>query len=191
MHAILRVIAVKQRLIALHSDVCGDVVRLGLTDQRVEQEAVHDLQRGLLDVLVRAVDGVAGLEADDCPPTPLRERGAGLRRVFAVGTQLRLQILALDDGDRASNEHFVLAVDGGDSGVSLVCCAEDVLGLFLLVVGVDLVHGQDAQVPAGMILEHDVVAQFQPARRIRGADRVMGRLQSVLSASRISCTVRS
>ena len=50
----------------------------------MEQEAVANLERGLLDVFVRAMGRVAGLEGDDFAPSELAERGAGLARVEPV-----------------------------------------------------------------------------------------------------------
>ena len=61
MDAILGVVALQQRLITLHADIRRDVIRLGLAYEGVKQQAVYDFQRSLLDVLMGAVDGVAGL----------------------------------------------------------------------------------------------------------------------------------
>ena len=168
MNAILRVIPLQQRLVAAHSHIRGDVARLGLTHERVEQQAIDDLQRGLLNVLMRAMDGVTGLESDDCAPMSLCERCAGLRRVLAVGAELLLQILALDDRDGAADQHVVLAIHGRDARVRLFGGAENVLRLNLLIVGVDLIHRQDAQMSAGLIHQHHFLALLQSTRGICG-----------------------
>ena len=86
-HAILRVVVVEQDLVAAHAHVGRDVVVLGLADQRVQQQAVDDLERGLLEVLVRAVHRVARLEADDALPLALGERAARVGRIERVGPE--------------------------------------------------------------------------------------------------------
>ena len=50
----------------------------------MEQQAVANFERGLLDVLVRAMGRVAGLEGDDFAPSALAERGARLARLEPV-----------------------------------------------------------------------------------------------------------
>ncbi len=56
---VLRVVALEQGLVAAHPYVGRHVVGLRRTDQRVHQQPVDDLERALLDVLVRSVDRVA------------------------------------------------------------------------------------------------------------------------------------
>ena len=73
-HPLGVVVAVHQDLVAAHPHVRGDVARLGLADQGVQEEPVGDLQRGLGQVLVGAVDRVPGLEGDDPLPAPVGER---------------------------------------------------------------------------------------------------------------------
>src|SRR5215210_81361 len=65
---VLRVVVLHQDLVAAHPHVGGDVAGLGLADQRVDEEAVGDLEGALGQVLVRSVDRVAGLEGDDALP---------------------------------------------------------------------------------------------------------------------------
>ncbi len=73
-HHVVRVVVVlHQDLVALHPHVSGDVALLGLADQRMDVEAVADLERGLRQVLVRPVDRVTGLERDDALPAPVGE----------------------------------------------------------------------------------------------------------------------
>src|SRR4028119_1158902 len=73
--AVLRVVPLENYLVGAHPHVRRDVLSAGLSDQRVEQEAVDDFEGALLDVLVGAVDGVARLEADDALPALLGEIG--------------------------------------------------------------------------------------------------------------------
>ena len=76
--AVGRVVVVEQHPIAAHAHVGGNVVVLGLADQRVQQQAVGDFEGALLQVLVGAVDRVAGLEADDRLPLAFGEGAARL-----------------------------------------------------------------------------------------------------------------
>ena len=78
--AVLRVVALEQRLVAPHPHVRRDVVGLRRADERVDEQAVDDLERALLDVLVRPVDRVAGLEPDDGPPAALARTSARVSR---------------------------------------------------------------------------------------------------------------
>src|SRR5579884_184309 len=71
-HAIRRVVVLKEHFVAAHAYIGGDIVALGLTDQGMQVEAIHRLQGTLLDVFVRAMDGVARLEADDALPAARR-----------------------------------------------------------------------------------------------------------------------
>ena len=120
----------------------------------MQEQAVHDLERALLDVLVRAVDRVARLEADDGAPAALLELGARLRGRQAV---LREVIVRrhFEYAERAAEEHVALRVDGGDAGVRLVFGAVDLARLEPLVVAEllrDLHDGEDA---AGFVRERD------------------------------------
>ena len=74
----------EQDLVAAHARGGGDVVALGLADQRVDDQPVGDLERAAQQVLVRAVDGVAGLEGHGAPPARVRDELAKLRRIAVV-----------------------------------------------------------------------------------------------------------
>jgi hypothetical protein len=71
-------------VVALHAYVGGDIAGLGLPDERMDQQAVDDLESALGDVLVGAVDRVAGLKRDDCFPALLGEGSPGLGRREAI-----------------------------------------------------------------------------------------------------------
>ena len=79
-HAVGRVVVVDEDAVALDARRGGHVVGLRLADERVDEQAVDGLERALRQVLVRAVDRVAGLEADDAAPASLRERLARVSR---------------------------------------------------------------------------------------------------------------
>ena len=73
-HAVGGVVVLDQHAVALDARRGRDVVALRVADERVDQEAVDGLERALGQVLVRAVDRVAGLEADHALPPALGER---------------------------------------------------------------------------------------------------------------------
>ncbi len=77
-HAVVRVVVLHQDLVALHPDLGGDVVALGATHQRVDQQSVDAFQRNLRQVLVRPMDRVTGLESNERLPAPLRDLLADL-----------------------------------------------------------------------------------------------------------------
>jgi hypothetical protein len=83
---ILRVIAADEHAVGLDAGLRGDVVRLRLADERVDEQAVHGLEGALRQVLVGPVDRVAGLKADHAAPSALGEERPG---VGGVAVQLR------------------------------------------------------------------------------------------------------
>ena len=128
----------------------------------MQQQAVDGLQRALLDVLVGAVHGVAGLEADDRLPAALGEGGARLLRVAAVLEELGV-LLALEQTDRAAEQHLVLGVDGGDAGVLLLVGAVDEARFVLLVV----LEGLSTSMTASALPASSVSAICLPSKRLR------------------------
>ena len=97
--ALGRVVVLDQDLVAAHAGAGGDVVVLRLADDRVDEEPVDDLEGRLRQVLVRAVDRVARLEADDAPPAALVEGPAGVERIERELREQRRQ--PLEDGHPA------------------------------------------------------------------------------------------
>src|SRR5260370_27914758 len=77
----LRVVQLKQNFVGVHPDCGGQVVALGLSDQRMNHQAVAYFERRFLDVFVRAMSRIAGLERDDLFPSTLAKRRAGLPRL--------------------------------------------------------------------------------------------------------------
>ena len=156
--AVMRVVVVHQDLVALHPHVGGDVALLGLADQRVQEEAVADLERRLRQVLVGAMDRVAGLEGDDPLPAAIGELLARLggrevaahERLFVVGGRVGL--------DLAGDAAVALLLGGGDSRMSVVGGPVDVLGLLLDVALEDLADPDPAEGLAVVGAERDDVA---------------------------------
>src|SRR5215211_8280115 len=134
---LLGVIALEDDLVGAHPDCGRDVVRLGLSDQGVEEEAVHGLKGALLDVLVGAVDGVTGLEADYALPALLDEHCSQLSRFVvvagegaAVGRPYELHL--------APEQYLSLLVERGYAGVLPIRGPVDHLSLAFLIVTVAL-----------------------------------------------------
>jgi hypothetical protein len=165
-HAVVGVVALHEDLVAAHPHVGGDVALLRLADDRVQEQPVRDLQGGLGQVLVRAVDRVARLEGDDAAPAALLERLARLgggeqalrERLLVVGQRLGL--------DRAGQAAVPLPVDRGDAGVGVVGCPVDLLRLALDVAVEDLFDGESPEPFAvvGGDLDHVSLRRLQVGR---------------------------
>ena len=147
-HVVRVVVVVHEDLVALHPHVSGDVALLGLADQRVDVEAVADLERGLGQVLVRPVDRVAGLEGDDALPAAV---GECLLRLLGRLVALHERFLVVGervDLDRPGQAAVALLADGRDARVLVVGRQIDLLGLELDVLLVDLLDGEAAELLA-------------------------------------------
>ena len=68
----------------------GGTSSLFVAPIRVHEQPVDDLEGAFLDVLVRTVDRVTGLEPDDRLPPTLRELGSGFGRREPVGLEVRM-----------------------------------------------------------------------------------------------------
>ncbi len=158
--AVVRVVVLHQHLVAAHPHVGGDVAGLGLADQRVDEEPVAGLQRGLGQVLVGAVDRVAGLEGDDLLPAARLEVGLVLGRRLVAAHEGLLVVGQRVDLDRAGEHPVALLVDRGDAGVGLVGRPVDLLGLALDVALPDLLDGEPAQRLALVAGQGDDVADL-------------------------------
>ena len=141
-HVLGVVVVVHQDLVAAHPHVGRDVALLGLADQRVDEQPVADLERGLGQVLVRPVDRVAGLERDDALPAALLERRLGLGRRRVAAHERVLVVRQRVGLDRAGEAAGALGADRGDARVLLVGRAVDLLGLELDVLVEDLLDGE-------------------------------------------------
>src|SRR5215204_5544079 len=131
---VLGVVALQDRLVGAHPDVGGDIRGAGLSDERVQEQPVDYLQGALLDILVRAVHGVTGLETDDALPAFVREDLAQAARLVVVGRErLRVRIVH-EQRYLAAEKHILLAVDGGDAWMLRARGTVDLAGLVLLVV---------------------------------------------------------
>src|SRR5262245_17641563 len=156
-HAVGWVVVLDEDAVALDAGRGRHVVGLRLADQRVDEQPVDGLERALRQVLMRAVDRVARLEADDAAPASLLERLAGVRRVEG---ELRERWLGtVEDRDLAGEVEGVLRVEAGDSGMRLVGRAEAALGLALLVVLEGLLDVEDRQRAPVCVDERDAFSR--------------------------------
>src|SRR5439155_986940 len=83
------------------------------------KEQRHDPQLGLLDVLVRAMDRIARLEADDPAPAAGREQAARLSRRMAELAEWRI-LRPVDDPDVAAQVDLAGSVNPRDTGMLLL-----------------------------------------------------------------------
>src|SRR5215208_1255923 len=160
---LLGVIALEDDLVGAHPDCGRDVVRLGLADQGVEEEAVHGLKGALLDVLVGAVDGVTGLKSHHAPPAPLNKRRPKLSWLVVVAGEGTGVWLLVQKRHLSADKGVPLTVQGGHTGVVFVLRPVDRLRLMALVVGVAIrnVHGRYDAALFGC--ERDLTALVYPA----------------------------
>jgi len=122
----------------------------------MDEQAVDGLQRDLRQVLVRPVDRVPRLEADDALPAALGELGPGVGRVERQLGEGGLG--SLEHGHAAGEVVRVLAVEARDARVLFLGGAEAELGLAALVVVVDLLDVDHAHCAAALVGQRDAVA---------------------------------
>src|SRR5688500_13651943 len=156
--AVLGIVASQDRLVGAHSDVGGDVRGAGLPHERVQEQPVDYLQGALLDVLVRAVHGVTGLETDHALPAFLREDLAQAARLVVVGRErLRVRVVH-EQRYLTAQKHVLLAVDGGDARMLRARSAVDLAGLALLVAGVAVFDDHGRENASRLVGEGDLLA---------------------------------
>ena len=133
----------------------------------MEEQAVDNLHRALLDVLVRAVDRVPRLKSDDRLPAQPLELGSRRLRVTPVLNEFRM-LLAVEDPDTAAEEHLLLGVHGCYTGMGSFCRPVAEARLLFLVVreGFRDVHDRDR--PARLVREGDLLALDFPREVNRG-----------------------
>ncbi len=162
-HTCVRVVAVEQGAVAVDSHADRYVVRLRLADERMDEEPVHGLECDFCEVLVRTMDRIPSLKADDALPPAL---GEDPPRLGGVARQLgELCLRALENRHAAGQVERLLAVETGDARVRLVGRSEAELGLALPVVLVDFLDVEDGDGTTCLIHERDAVT------RRRGIDR--------------------
>ncbi len=155
-HAVGREVP-QRRLVGLHAHLDGHVAILGRPDQRVEQQAVADLQCDPLQVLMGPVEWVAGLEADDPAPASGLERRPCLRGGQRVPASQASQWL--DDGpDRTGNRQGRRGEDPGGARMGGIARPEHPLRLAQPIALVHLVDLEHAERVTARIAEGEPVA---------------------------------
>jgi hypothetical protein len=122
----------------------------------VDEEAVDGLEGALGQVLVRPVDRVARLEADDALPAALGEEGTCLPRILVQLGEGRG--LPLEHRHGTGQVEAVLAVQPCDTRMLVARRQEAALGLELLVVPEDLLHLEHRDGAAALVGERHGVA---------------------------------
>jgi hypothetical protein len=135
------------------------VARLGQADHGVQQQrAVHLLRGPLGQLLVHAVQRVAGLEGHHVGVAELGQPGAGLGRGQAqVGEVVVLG--QLQHLQAAGDVELAPAVHLGHQRMAQVGRAEDLLGHLVQVPGVDLLDGHHRQQLVLVVAQGDVLVQ--------------------------------
>src|SRR5207253_2474913 len=122
--AVRREVVLDERLVAAEAHVGRQVVLLRLADERVDEQALDQLERAFLDVLVRAVDGVPRLEADHRAPAALGESGARLGGIEAKLLEAG-ERRPRDQLDAPGEQHLAAPPQVGDAGMARVFGAVD------------------------------------------------------------------
>src|SRR5215213_824058 len=158
--AVLGVVTVQDRLVGAHPDVGGDVCGAGLADERVQEQPIDYLEGAFLDVLVRAVHGVTGLETDDALPALLREDLAQAAWLVVVSRE-RLGVRVVHEQRYlAAEKHMLLAVDGGYPWMLRARSTVDLAGLVLLGIGVAVLDDHGRENPSRLIGEGYLLANL-------------------------------
>src|SRR5258708_4363933 len=126
----------------------------------MEEQAISNFQGALLDVFMRAVDGITGLEGDDASPTAfpkVRSRLRGISSVLSKGKIAR----TIKQTNAAPKQAVSLIVKDPYSGVSIFDRAINQLRFDLLVISEFLPEMEHAKKVVGLV-EGDICAFGQP-----------------------------
>src|SRR5207253_1617543 len=137
-----------------------NVVGLGLTDERMDEETVDSLECGFRDVLVRSMDRVSGLKPDDRLPASLGELRSRLGWGEKVGTKCSRLLWQLDNANRARHTARALSQERSDAGVLGVLGPVDALRLELDVPVESLLHGEHPEKPPIRRVQSKLVARL-------------------------------
>jgi hypothetical protein len=141
--AVARVVLLHQRLVCLEPHRRRHIVLLGFADQRMNDEAVAHFERELREVLVRAVNRVAGLEASHAAPAERADLRAQRPRREAVVQEWSV-VAEWQDAHGAADELLRPPQQIGDAGVRGLVRAVDRARLYERVACEDVGDGDGA-----------------------------------------------
>ncbi len=186
--ALARVVAADERLVGREAHARRHVVALRLADERVDHEPVGLLERELGEVLVRAVDRVAGLEAGHAAPAALGDLRAQLARRQAEAREG--QVLRQRQHLHApADERPRPAEQVRDAGVSRLVGPVHLARLLERVAREDVLDLDHAPEPAARVVERRLTSRA--GGRLVSAASVSGSGHTVPSASRSLSTTLS
>ncbi len=139
--AVRRVVILQQDFVAAHAYVGGNIIALGISHQGMQVQAIHGLKSAFLDVLVCAMDRIAGLESYHALPPALSKNLARLRRGEAIRS--KSLILQRYDAYSTAQQHIALLVEHFYAWMGLFGRTINLAGLELLIIAKLLLNGHD------------------------------------------------
>ena len=165
------VVPVGQRPVRANPGVVVDVAWLGEAYDGVQQkDAVDGLRGALGQLLVDAMERVAGLEGDDVVRSELVEPGPAVRRGETKIAEVEVA-WELQSSYSPGNVHWGPSCHLRDDWMALVAGAEDLLSDLLAVPLVGLLYGHYRQELVLGVAERDLLVQVDVARLDRKRDR--------------------
>ncbi len=131
-----RIIVLQECQIALHPHIGRNIIRFGLTHQRVQEQRIYNLHSTLLNVLMGTMHRITRLEAYNGSPALFGEDLARLCRIEIELSELR-RLRTVKDCNRASDISRWTGQELTDTRVLGICGFEHILCLDLLVYTVD------------------------------------------------------
>ncbi len=163
-HPLDGIVVAQEHVVTAHAHLGWDVVILRLAHQRMQEQALHDLQRALLDILVRAVDGVARLEGNDAAPAVRIEGRARLCRSQLMCWEWA-RFGRAQQPNRPTQEHIALLVERADTRMRGIVGPIDEARFTRAIVLKALMQLQDGARPAAVVAQDDRCA-FPQRRRL-------------------------
>jgi hypothetical protein len=170
---VLDEIVADERVHRAHPDLGGDVARLELAQDLLDEHAVADLHGDLGEVLVGTVHRIAELERRHRAPALVGEEAARLLGPH-VETPVPLGIRPLaQHRDGAGEVDLALAHDVGDAGMGGIRGPEDLLALVRAIDRVLLPHQERRHRLAHLAVDERDLLAFREAPRVlaRGRER--------------------
>ena len=146
--------------VAAHPHVGGDVIALGCSHQRMQEQTIHSFEGALLNVFMGAVDGVAGLEAHHGFPSLFDEEFARIGRIDLVCGEQGVGVPLQQPNGTGEVDGSLIVNDGNARMLSFVRTI-DVDGFVGFVIAIFLGQFQNADKPTGSVVETDPTSFFE------------------------------